>query len=406
MSKNKKVTRREFLEKSAIGTAGLTLTSSFGAPAFHANPNPSDVLGVGFIGVGVRGIQHVRDVMNIPGTKILGICDIYTGHMERALKTVNDPDVKSYIDYRELLENKDIDAVVIATPDHWHSKMTVDAANAGKDIYIEKGLTRTLAGAKAIVKAVKKNKSVLQLGHQGRSRASTARAREIWNSGILGDVSLIMMTSLDNSFEDRIHWRWYSNYGNFEIPPDADEQHIDWQRFLGDAPQRPFDLRRYFHWRCYWDYGTGIAGDEFSHTFDGVNAVTGLGIPKTCVASGGVYYWHDDREVPDLWNVIYDYPDRSLAMTYTRNKSASGSGIVQGGTHYCGHNATLSGGSVYLEPYNDKNLEVIEKLREERRQQGKEVGRREAIPVDTPSRDEEQLITSHMQNFIDCVRTR
>ena len=162
MSSEKNLTRRKFLGNGVLGAAGLTLAGAMKAPALLAGSNPSDTIGIGIIGVGVRGIQLLGDAMEVPGAQVRGICDIYTGHMERAVSTLNNPDVKTYSEYRELLENRAIDAVIIATPDHWHSKMTCDAADAGKDVYVEKCLTRTIPEAKALVSAVKRNKRILR----------------------------------------------------------------------------------------------------------------------------------------------------------------------------------------------------------------------------------------------------
>lgn len=405
MSTSEIISRRNFIGKGTVGAAGLLLSNTIGKCTLQAYSNPSDIIGIGIIGVGVRGIQLLGEALKTPGTQIRGICDIYTGHMERAVKTVNDPNVKTYSDYRSLLENPDIDAVIIATPDHWHSKMTCEAADAGKDIYVEKCLTRTIPEAKDMVNAVKRNKRILQLGHGGRSSPMSARARELYQSGILGKVTQVRISTFRNSVEAQ--WRWYSSYSNFTIPPDANPQNIDWDKFLGSAPKRQFDLRRFFHWRCYWDYGTGIAGDLLSHQYDAVNDIMEIGIPKTCVASGGIYYWDDDRETPDVWNVIYEYPDKGLTLTYSCefNNGHYGSEL-----QLFGKNATLEQGNgglqVFLEPYTERNNAIIEKLRKEKSAKGEEVGRRTPLPVYTYVREEGLYFTSHMQNFTDCVRSR
>ena len=141
----------------------------------------------------------MKDVMDVPGIRIHAISDIYSVNMEKAVNLANNPDVKKYIDYRDMLENKDIDAVIIGTPDHWHAKMAIDASNAGKDVYLEKCLCRTLPEAKEIVKTIKKNKTVFQLGHQTRSFPKHLRAKEIYNSGILGKVTMIRMWRTNNT---------------------------------------------------------------------------------------------------------------------------------------------------------------------------------------------------------------
>jgi len=345
----------------------------------------------------------------MPGTRVRGICDLYTGHMERALKVADDPTVKSYKDYRYLLDDKDIDAVIISTPDFWHAKMTCDAAEAGKDVYVEKCMTRTIPEAKEIVKTVKKNKRILQLGHQGRSNPLHWRAKEIVESGVLGKINVIRITMYRNS--NIGGWRFYSDYSNAVTPPDADPQHIEWDRFLGNAPKIPFNERRFFHWRCYWDYGTGLAGDLMSHKFDDANLIVGLGFPKTCVASGGIYYWDDDREVPDVWHALLEYPEKGIAVPF---------GTMFVNEYYgekveiMGKNGTIDIGSnglnLYLEPYTDKNKEILNKLAKEKREMGERIRRPADIPVHTYTGDRYLYPagspTLHMQNFIDCVRTR
>jgi predicted dehydrogenase len=306
--------------------------------------------------------------------------------------------VKSYTDYRSLLESRDIDAVVIATPDHWHSRMTVDAASAQKDIYVEKGMTRTVAEAKAMVDAVKRNKRILQLGHQRTSSPVTFKAKELCESGQVGHVSLIRLSRFRNS----IRGEW-----NYRIDPEAGPETIDWNRFLGDAPRRAFDPDRYFRWRRYWDYGTGISGDLLSHEWSAANVFLKLGIPRTCIASGGVYFWEDGREVPDVLNVLYEYPDRDLSLTFSSTFSNSRRGTESESIVF-GRNATLvlTGDlTMYLEPNGAQNQALIERARQDRRKAGLNVGEKEPVPVLTFTRQEGQL-SSHMQNFFDCVRSR
>ena len=346
------------------------------------------------------------EAVNASGAQVRGICDIYSGHLEKALSRVNNPNIKSYRDYTKMLENKDIDAIIIATPDHLHAQMTIDAAEAGKDIYVEKCMTRTIPEAKAVVIAVKRNKRVLQLGHGGRSSPTNIKAAEIYNSGRLGKVTLVRIWRSGNSNEGL--WINYGGNRNYSIPPDSDSKYIDWNKFLGSAPKGTFDMNRYFHWRCYWDYGTGIAGDLLSHSFDQVNQIMRIGIPETCVATGGIYYWDDGREVPDVFNVIYDYPSKGLAVTWNSEFNNSYIGREM---QFLGKNATLEsfgrGFRVFLEPYSDKNREILNKLREKRKEKGENTSRGEKIPAYTYSGKEEGLYyTNHMQNFIDCVQTR
>ncbi len=405
MSVNTWITRRKFIEKSALGIAGLSLAGTSAA----RGANPSDMVGIGIIGVGTKGHRHLKEVLKIPGVKVRGICDLYTGHTERALKIAGDPNLKTYKDYRRLLEDKDIDAVIIATPDFWHAKMTIDAADAGKDIYVEKCMSRTIPEAKAMVKAVKENKRILQLGHQGRSNPLHRKAKELVESGAIGKVCVVRITMYRNSTIGG--WRFYSDYSNAVTPSDADEKHIDWKRFLGDLPYKPFSERRFFHWRCYWDYGTGLAGDLLSHKYDDANLICSLGIPGTCVASGGIHYWKDDREVPDVLHALYEYPDKGISITFGTmfvNQYYGETIQIMGkdGTIDIGRN----GLRMFLESYTEENKAILKKLADERKAKGEKFVRPTDIPVYTYTTDKSEYPKSrqamHMENFVDCIRTR
>jgi predicted dehydrogenase len=314
------------------------------------------------------------------------------------LAQAHNPGVTGHSDYRRLLDSKDIDAVVIATPDHWHAQMTVDAAEAGKDVYVEKGMTRTVEEAEAIVSAVKRNRRVLQLGHQRSSDPVTWKAKKLFESGKTGQVSLVKITRYRNSRGGE----W-----NYPIPADGVPPRVDWFNFLGGAPARPFDADRFFRWRKYWDYGTGISGDLLSHEWNAANLVLGLGIPNSCVASGGVYFWNDGREVPDVLHALFEYPDRNLSVCFSCTFSNSRCGEERE-THIFGRDATIrlsKGLELFLEPHG-VNRDEIERARADRRRAGEKVGDHDEIPVLGTTRDELPPMTSHLQNFIDCVRSR
>jgi len=369
------------------------------APGLRFRANPLEAVGIGLIGVGSRGKRHVTEVMATPGTELRAVCDIYTKRLDWAVKTGKEraPNIKGYKDYRELLADKDVDAIIVATPDHWHSKMTIEGAVAGKDVYVQKCLTRTIGEAKAIVKAVKDNKRVLQLGHTRRSQPIYHRMKEIYGTGLLGQVSIVNITMFRNTAEGA--WIW-------EIEPDGGPDTIDWEEFQGNAPKRDFDADRYFRWRKYWDYGTGISGDLLSHEWDAVNFIMDLGIPSTCIASGGIYEWKDKREVPDVFNVVYDYPDKKLAVVWNCTFANSAFGISTG-TEIFGKNAAIryhyKGGyvEVYVEPESDTDLGFIEELTKEQPdiRSGK-------APLYRYAEDDKLYVTSHFQNFVECVRSR
>jgi predicted dehydrogenase len=193
-------------------------------------------------------------------------------------------------DYRRLLELKEVDIVVVATPDHWHAKMCIDAAAAGKDVYCEKPMMQKVADGVRMLEAQKKTGRILQVGSQCVSSIVYEKARELLASGALGKVNLIEGFTNRNSVMGALHW---------PIPKDASPQTIDWDRFLGSAPKRPFEPARLFRWRLYNDYGTGITGDLFVHLFSGMHFVTGAHGPSRVFCSGGLRYWTDGREIPD-----------------------------------------------------------------------------------------------------------
>ena len=400
------ITRRDFIKKGAAGTAGMALMGALKSPVFGVQSNPSDVVGIGFIGVGRRGTGILTETLEVPGTEVRGICDIYSVHLENAMKMVNNPRTKSYGDYRRLLENKDIDAVVIGTPDHLHAKMTIAAAEAGKDVYVEKCMVRTFDEIKPVINAIKNNKRVFQLGHQGRSSSLNVKAKEVYDSGILGKVNLVRMTRLTNGEECDI-LRYKGGY-RYSIPPDSHEKNIDWNKFLGDAPKRAFDMKRFFHWRLYWDYCIGYTGDLFSHSYDQINQIMELGIPETCSTSGGTYYYKDGRETQDLLNVNLDYPQKEVSVVFSGGYNNGYNGSTM---QVLGKNGTLAEGGgggldVFLEPYKAENGEKIEKARKEKISKGEKIGARDKVPVSSYTKDNVEEVTGHVQDFVDCIRTR
>ena len=254
--------------------------------------------------------------------------------------------------YEELLNSPDVDAVLIATPDHWHAPMTIAAAAAGKHVYCEKAMTRTEEEVLPMVEAVKASGIKFQLGHQNRQLESHDKAREIVEKEILGKVTLIETTT--NRNDPWGAWVW-------DIHPKGNPDTIDWEQFQGNAAnQVPFSLERFFRWRCWYDYGTGLSGDLLSHEYDALNQIMNLGIPKSAVASGGVYFFKDGRDVPDTFQVVYEYPDRDLTVVYSATL-ASGRGR---GKVFMGHDAAMEVGSgvrVIAEAQSTRYADLIER---------------------------------------------
>jgi len=275
---------------------------------------------------------------------ITGVCDIFDIRAERALATASNdvrpgggqgklPPVKRYRHYQELLASPDIDAVIIATPDHWHARMIIDAVQAGKHVYCEKCMTRTEEEAHQVYEAVRNSGLVFQLGHQNRQLESHFKAREIVKRGLLGPINLVETTTNRNSPVGA----WV-----YSIHEDAGPHNIDWAQFQEPAPHKvPFSLERFFRWRCWFDYGTGLSGDLLSHEYDAVNQIMDLGIPHAAVASGGIYFYKDGRDVPDVFQVVFEYPQRDLTLVYSATLSSG----RDRGRLFMGHDASMEVGS-------------------------------------------------------------
>jgi predicted dehydrogenase len=207
-----------------------------------------------------------------------------------------------------VLARPDIDAIIIATPDHWHAKMTVDALKAGKDVYVEKPIVQDLDEGPEVIETARRTSRILQVGSQRVSSIVYAKARELFKAGAIGELNLVEAWMNRNSSIGA--WQ-------YSIPPDASPATIDWDRFIGNAPKRPFDPVRLFRWRNYRDYGTGIPGDLFVHLFTGIHFVLDSLGPTRVMATGGLRYWNDGRDVPDVIVSLYDYPKTAAHPAFT-----------------------------------------------------------------------------------------
>jgi predicted dehydrogenase len=403
MTKPPVVNRRNFLTSVSRTAAGIAVGWQ-GAPALLAQRSPSDVLGVACIGVGTQGHRLMQQAQAVPNTEIRVISDLYQGNIARARRLSKNPSVRVEPEWEKVVRDPDIDVVIIATPDFWHAPMVAAAAAAKKDIYVEKGLCKTLDEAKAIRKAVTENKVVLQLGHHYNSLPTFHKARQILQSGALGKVALVR-TYIDRTSEFA-EWKFYTDYNIHQAPSDASPDTIDWQRFLANAPARPFDVERFFTWRCYWDYGTGIAGDLMSHLWDSVNMVMGMGIPESAVTQGGLYYWTNDREVPDQWTVLFDYPKQTLGVHFNCTFHNVHVGEM---AQYLGRDLTLEVSPDSCRTYTPEWKPEHREKSARARQAAVQAGLNPADGVVLPEysyKPGESEVTGHMQDFLECVRSR
>jgi predicted dehydrogenase len=306
-------TRRDFIRLGS-GAAGAALNYTVLQPkSLWASPrpvSPSDTVRFAAIGNGVRGCELLHASLRVPGAECVAVCDLYDSRHTSAQQALN-KSVPTTRDYKAILDRKDVDAVIIAVTDHQHRRVFVDACAAGKDIYCEKPMSHTVEDGFAMVAAAQKANRIVQIGSQRVSSILYARAKEIYDSGKLGEVYAI-----------EAYWDRNSPGGAFvcPIPPDANEQTIDWSTFLDGAPKRPFDPIRFFRWRCFTDYGSGLAGDLFVHLLSGIHFVTGNStVPQRAQSAGGIFRYKDGRDFPDLIETFYDYPNFRVAVRCNLN---------------------------------------------------------------------------------------
>jgi predicted dehydrogenase len=300
--------RRKFLRDSA----GLVALAQ--APLKAA---PSERVNLGFIGLGIRGSYLLKRFQAMPDTNAVAAADLYDGHLQNA-KEVTDGKIQTGKEYRAVLDRKDVDAVVIATPDHWHMRMVLDAVSAGKDVYCEKPMTWSIEEGIQIQKVMKQSDRLLQIGSEGKTDQITAKAKEVVKSGVLGKINLARAAFFRNTAEGA--WR-------YPIPPDASPETVDWPKFLGPAPRIPWSPERFFRWRCWWEYSGGVATDLFVHLLTTLHEILDLELPSSVVSNGGIYRWRDGRTVPDLMSSVYEYPSGMVMELCVNLGNARGDGV-------------------------------------------------------------------------------
>ena len=303
------------------------------------------------VGSGSLDAQITEGNLNVA---ITGICDVFDIHAEQGLATAahdihtggefsGKHPVKRFRHFHDMISDPQIDAVVIATPDHHHAQMTIDAIQAGKHVYCEKSLIHREEEIYAAYEAVKNSNLVFQQGHQYPQTAAFQVAQEILRRGLLGKISHVETTTNRNSPSGA--WiRHLDSDGNLKP---GDERSIDWKQWLGKAPKVPFSIRRYYSWARYFDYDTVLFGQLFSHEYDAVNQLVNMGIPKTAFSSGAQYTYKEFGEMPDVLHTIFEYPDKELALTYSANLTSS---KARGSTIY-GQDASMTvGGTLEVTP--------------------------------------------------------
>jgi len=296
--------RRDFLKAGTIGTVGTYFNGStkvhlLAAPeAEPAKPiAANDNVQVALIGAGGRGQNVTKAAAMVPGVKVVAAADCYNGCLDHA-KELWGNDILTTRDYQEILARKDIDAVIIGTPDHWHLQATVDSLNAGKDVYCEKPMIHHYSDGPKMIDTWRKTNRIMQIGSQRVSSIVYKKAKELLASGAIGKLNMVTVWYDRNSAMGA--WQ-------YTVPYDASPETCDWPRWLGTAPKIPFNAEHFFQWRKWKAYGSGVAGDLFVHLFSGVHLITNTHGPTRALSTGGLRFWNDGRDVPDVMMSLYDY---------------------------------------------------------------------------------------------------
>ena len=358
---NEKLDRRIFI-------GGALATASSYKRILGAN----DRIRVGAIGTGER-CQYLLSLLNKLGSNdIVAVCDVYEPHRLEAKAKSATPDAKDCVDYREILDRKDIDAVVIGTPDHWHVPITIAAVHAGKDVYCEKPVTHTIEEGAPLIAAVRSSKQVVQTGTQQRSWAHYLQAKDLISSGELGQVTFIRTY-------------WYQNHIAHQTNLDIDTTKLDWKRFLGSAKDRPFDADQYAHWRWYWDFGGGAMTDLFIHWVDVAQWFMGQDMPTRATASGFTALLKE-RQTPDTMSAALLYPNCVVEFDCALLGYIEGGGLMFRGTK-ASMRLHRRGFAVY--PEIARYSETFEP---------------ENATLQVKSDHDGAL--DHMKNFLDCMKSR
>ncbi len=397
------ISRRNFIEQSVWGATAAGL--AWRAKSSSLSGSANERITVGIIGAGIRGLELMESALKVGGN-VAVVCDLYDGHFRRAQEI--QPNTPTTREYREVLDRKDIDAVFIATSDHWHAPIAIAAMQAGKDVYVEKPMTHTIPQAQEMLKVSKETGRLVQVGSQSLSMESTHKGKELIEAGEIGTVCMVQASIYRANAIGA--WR-------YPVPPDASPETVDWERYLGNAPKRPFDAARFFQFRNWWDYGTGVAGDEYVHLLSRVHYVLGVQYPLSAIASGGIYQWTGDREVPDIHNTLYDYGKFQAVVNANLVSNWEGGELVR----FMGTKGTLelTEWSANFLPYTpvEDYLYPLESWPKDTRQQFIEAHKNDPLAdfngaARKPQRKKESFpqraegTEDHIRNFFESIKSR
>jgi len=371
MENESDISRRQFLKETVAAGAGVALTGGL-APAEVLGAN--DQIRVGVLGSGGRA-QYIMELFSgNPSVELVAVCDVYEAHRQKALSKAA-PNAKGYLDYRDVLDLKDVDAVIIGSPDHWHKPMLVDAVRAGKDVYLEKPIMHSIEEGVEMVRAVEESKRVVQTGTQQRSWDHYALGKHLVDSGKLGKITFV-------------YTYWYQNYAassGWNRLTEIEASKLDWKKFLGSAPEQTFTPEKYVWWRFFWDFGGGILTDLLTHWIDVIQWYMGQTAPKTATTTGDVYImkW----QCPDTITAAYEFPGEfNVSFNGALNNN-----VDDGGIEFRGTEATLKIDREHLALYPEGV---------------KWAPASEAPEPEIFVRSEHDGTIDHVKNFLDCMRTR
>ena len=405
--------RRRFLETAVAGSVGASLTptilraSDRPVPSVLQRPlrrSSLDDIQIALVGAGGMGQGDAETAVEVPGVRLVAVADVYDGREAQVHERFEDPSISFSREYEEIVARDDIDAVIVATPDHWHQRICIDLLNSGKSVYCEKPMVQTLSEGAGLIDAADASGKTFQVGSQHLSGIGLEKAKELYESGAIGELN-----------SARGYWARNTPWGAWQwgVPDDASEETVDWSRFLGHAPAVDFDPLRIFRWRCYQDYGTGVAGDLFVHFLSSLHFILSSNGPERVMASGGLRFWKDGRDVPDLMQATLDYPDApghpafNLSLTVNFMDGVSGETSLQ-----------LIGNEGLMEVWNDRvilrqnrsydpmGVFKDDQLSEVEREHGP---RRQMLPPAVAEWQAENgykgAYFDHMVNFLESVRT-
>jgi predicted dehydrogenase len=368
----------------------------------------NDHIQIALIGAGGQGQGDTKTAVQVPGVKLVAVADCYDGRLTHSKELWGD-DIFTSRDYREVLARKDVDAVIVGTPDHWHKQVSVDAMKAGKDVYCEKPMIHVYADGPEMVETSHATNRILQIGSQRVSSVIYSKAKELLAAGAIGQLNMVSA-----------HWDRNSSIGawNYTVPLDASTETCDWARFLGTAPKIPFNAEHFFQWRKWKAYGSGVAGDLFVHLFSGTHFITGSNGPTRAMATGGLRFWKDGRDADDVLLGLFDYRDGfnlSLRVNFVDGGEESEGLLFTGseGTMEIGYNSV----SVSRTPREKEPGLMIGTFTEAMQQQVEKSYREKYPPIHQsgpPSTGYEKYVApegyrdsyDHFTNFFAAVRSR